>query len=157
MDYNSNCDLINFGQLHKLEVIMVKEMNVIVKGIILYEEKVLVLKRSNTDEIGAGNWEFVGGSIEYGEGLEEALLREIKEEISIDVKIEKILYATTYNAKPNRYDVIIVYKCKAEDDNIKLSEEHSEYKWVNEKELRQYVYKDIVEALDKYDVFSEIF
>lgn len=136
---------------------MVKEMNVIVKGIILYEEKVLVLKRSNTDEIGAGNWEFVGGSIEYGEGLEEALLREIKEEISIDVKIEKILYATTYNAKPNRYDVIIVYKCKAEDDNIKLSEEHSEYKWVNEKELRQYVYKDIVEALDKYDVFSEIF
>jgi len=145
------------GQLHKLEVIMVKEMNVIVKGIILYEEKVLVLKRSNTDEIGAGNWEFVGGSIEYGEGLEEALLREIKEEISIDVKIEKILYATTYNAKPNRYDVIIVYKCKAEDDNIKLSEEHSEYKWVNEKELRQYVYKDIVEALDKYDVFSEIF
>lgn len=136
---------------------MVKEMNVIVKGIILYGKKVLILKRSSLDEIGAGNWEFVGGSIEYGEGLEEALLREIKEEVSIDVEIDKILYATTYNTRPNRHDVIIVYKCNARDNNVKLSKEHSEYKWVNEKELRQLVFKDIVDALDKYNAFSEIF
>lgn len=153
MNYN-NIDTI---ELYKLEVIMVKEMNVIVKGIILYEEKVLILKRSNTDEVGAGNWEFVGGSIDYGEALEEALLREIKEEVSIEVEIGKILYATTYNTSPNRYDVIIVYKCNGRNNNVKLSKEHSEYRWVNEKELRQLVYKDIVDALDKYNVFSEIF
>lgn len=136
---------------------MDKQMNVIVKGIILYEEKVLILKRSNSDEINPGNWEFVGGTINFGEDLEEALLREIKEETSIKAKIEKILYATTYNTKPNRYDVIIVYKCHAKNSNVKLSDEHSEYRWVEEKELRQLVYKDIVDALDKYNVFSEIY
>lgn len=136
---------------------MAKEMNVIVKGIILYKEKVLILKRSSANKIGAGKWEFVGGSINFGEGLEEALIREIKEEVSIDVKIDKILYATTYSTSSDRFDVIIVYKCKAVDNNVMLSGEHSDYRWVDEKELRQLVFKDIVDALDRYNVFPEIF
>lgn len=136
---------------------MDKEMKAIVKGIILYDQKVLILKRSDIDKIGAGNWEFVGGTINFGEALEDALLREVKEETSIDIEIDKILYATTYNTKPNRHDIIIVYECYAKDNNVKLSKEHSDYKWVEEKELRQLVYKDIIDALDKYKVFSEIF
>lgn len=136
---------------------MVKKINVIVKGIIVYSGKVLILRRSSTNKIGAGKWEFVGGSINYGEGLEEALLREIKEEVSIDVKIDKILYATTYHTTPERYDVIIVYKCKAVNNNVMLSGEHSDYRWVDVKELRQLVFKDIVDALDRYNVFPEIF
>ena len=136
---------------------MVKKINVIVKGIIVYSGKVLILRRSSTNKIGAGKWEFVGGSINYGEGLEEALLREIKEEVSIDVEIDKILYATTYSTSSDRFDVIIVYKCKAVDNNVMLSGEHSDYRWVDEKELRQLVFKDIVDALDRYNVFPEIF
>lgn len=136
---------------------MDKQMNVIVKGIILYKEKVLILKRSTFDKINPGNWEFVGGTINFGEDLEEALSREVKEEVSLDIEIEKILYATTYHTKPNRWDVIIVYKCYAKNPNIKLSDEHSEYRWVEEKELRKLVYKDIVDDLDKYNVFSEIY
>jgi len=136
---------------------MVKKINVIVKGIIVYSGKVLILRRSSANKIGAGKWEFVGGSINYGEGLEEALLREIKEEVSIDVEIDKILYATTYSTSSDRFDVIIVYKCKAVDNNVMLSGEHSDYRWVDEKELRQLVFKDIVDALDRYNVFPEIF
>ncbi len=130
---------------------------VIVKGIILYNDKVLIVRRSDKDEIGAGNWEFVGGNIEFGEELEQALVREIQEEVNLEITIDKVLYNTTYKTNPTRQAVILVYKCYAKDDKVKLSEEHSGYKWVSEKELRDLVFIDILNDMDKYNVFPLIF
>lgn len=130
---------------------------VIVKGIILYNDKVLIVRRSDKDEIGAGNWEFVGGNIEFGEELEQALVREVQEEVNLEITIDKVLYNTTYKTNPTRQAVILVYKCYAKDDKVKLSEEHSDYKWVSEKELRDLVFVDILNDMDKYNVFPLIF
>lgn len=130
---------------------------VIVKGIILYNDKVLIVRRSDKDEIGAGNWEFVGGNIEFGEELEQALVREVQEEVNLEITIDKVLYNTTYKTNPTRQAVILVYKCYAKDDKVKLSEEHSGYKWVSEKELRDLVFIDILNDMDKYNVFPLIF
>ncbi len=130
---------------------------VIVKGIILYNDKVLIVRRSDKDEIGAGNWEFVGGNIEFGEELEQALVREVQEEVNLEITIDKVLYNTTYKTNPTRQAVILVYKCYAKDDKVKLSEEHSDYKWVSEKELRDLVFIDILNDMDKYNVFPLIF
>lgn len=136
---------------------MDKEISVIVKGIITYNNKVLLVKRSDVDPIGPGSWEFVGGNINFGEDLEEALKREVMEETGIEIKIDKILYATTSKINENRQAVIIIYKCIGQGEEVILSEEHSDYKWVSKEEFRKFLYKDIMKDIDKHNILPMIY
>src|SRR5690606_1778195 len=136
---------------------MDKRMVVIVKGIILHENKVLILKRSDSDRINPGKWEFVGGKINFNENLEDALKREVREEASIDIIVDSILYATNYKTNSNRNDVVIVYKCHSINNDVKLSQEHTDFKWATEEELRKLLYKGLIKDMERYDVFNKIF
>lgn len=136
---------------------MDNQIVVIVKGIISYNNKVLIIKRSDYDKISPGKWEFVGGKIDFGENLEEALIREVMEETQLEIKIEKILYATTSMVNPKKQAVIVVYKCSANEPYVKLSEEHMDYRWVTEEELRELLFEDILKDMDNHNVFSAIF
>lgn len=136
---------------------MDNKIGVIVKGIIIYENKVLLLRRAENDEINPGNWEFVGGRVEFGEGLEDALKREVMEETAIDINIDKILYATTYKRDTNKQAFINVYKCFAKDNKVIISEEHSQYKWVSKEEFRKLLYKEILKDIVKYNILPLIY
>ncbi len=128
-----------------------------VKGIVLYNNKALIIKRDSSDEVGAGTWEFAGGKIEFGEDLEHALIREVKEEAGIDIVVEKLLYAATFKSDPTRQVVILTYKCQAMDDKVKLSEEHSAYAWASKEKLREVLFPAIVKDMDRYNIFPLIF
>jgi mutator protein MutT len=54
-------------------------------GILLKNNKILLTKRSLKDTY-SGLWSFPGGHIKYGESLETALRREMKEELSIEIR-----------------------------------------------------------------------
>lgn len=136
---------------------MDKRIVVIVKGIILHNNRVLILRRSDDDKINPGKWEFVGGKINFNENLEDALKREVKEETSIDIEVGDILYATNYKTSSDRNDVVIVYKCKAIDDHVRLSKEHTDYKWVTEDELKKFIYKELLDDLKRYNALPKIF
>lgn len=56
-----------------------------VGGIVFKGDRVLLAKRGQ--DPGKGLWTLPGGVVELGETLEEALMREIKEEISIDIRL----------------------------------------------------------------------
>ena len=127
---------------------------VVVKGVILNEGKVLIAQRSMDDEFGGGTWECVGGKIEFGEELESALLREIKEEVGLDVTVNKILYATTFKTNPSRQLVILTYLCECKNKNVILSNEHSDYKWVTKDQFRSLITPEIFNDFEKNDVFS---
>ncbi len=73
-----------------------------VKAVILHNGKILMVKRANNARIDGGSWELVGGKLEFGEEIESALRREIKEEVGLAVTIEPILYATTFKTDPLR-------------------------------------------------------
>ncbi len=136
---------------------MDKRMVVIVKGIILHNNRVLILRRSDEDRINPGKWEFVGGKINFNECLEDALKREVREETSIDIEVDNILYATNYKTSSHRNDVVIVYKCRAIDDHVRLSKEHTDYKWVTEDELKKFIYKELLDDLKRYNALPKIF
>lgn len=132
-----------------------KKIVVALKGIILLEGKILIVKRAPNDQVGANTWEFAGGKLEFGEGLEVALKREILEEVGLQVTAEKILYASTFQTDPFRQVVIIVYLCHALDKEVVLSKEHSEYLWVSKEELKEYLPQEIILDLIKNQVFDQ--
>lgn len=111
------------------------QMIVVVKGIVIRNGKVLLMKRSDADQVAAGEWETPGGKLEFSEQLEPALIREIQEEAGIEVSIEKLMYATTFHTAPDRQIILLSYHCSTEQDTIVLSEEHSAYIWADELQL----------------------
>lgn len=129
---------------------------VALKSIIVYNQKVLIIQRSNYDEIGAGTWEFVGGKLDFGEDLLDGLKREIKEEVSLDVTVERLLYATTFKTNPQRQVVILTYLCYANTDNINLSSEHKNYTWSNKEQLLELLPKPILNDLEQNHVLDSL-
>jgi 8-oxo-dGTP diphosphatase len=129
---------------------------VAVKGLVINNGKVLIVKRSIEDEVGGGTWEFPGGKIDFGENLESALVREIKEETNLEVIVEKILYAASFNTDPSRQVVLLTYLCRSESRNVLLSEEHSDYHWVTAIQMKAFLSRDILADLEKNDIGSVI-
>lgn len=82
-----------------------------------------------------GMWEFPGGKIEEGESREEALKREIKEELDAEVKIEKLLCTVDYDY-PNFHLTMHCYHCSIGDGEIRLLE-HQSAKWLTKDELSE--------------------
>ena len=127
-----------------------------VKAIVLHERKVLLLRRSATDPYGPGIWEFPGGKLEFGESLETALLREVKEETGLSVFIDHLLYAAAPMLKTDRQAMIVNYLCTADTSFVRLSGEHCEFYWAGRAGLRAMLDHAILQNLDENDILSQL-
>ncbi|MDO5556907.1 MAG: (deoxy)nucleoside triphosphate pyrophosphohydrolase [Clostridia bacterium] len=107
----------------------------VVAGIIYKGEKFLITQR-NLKKLQGGLWEFPGGKVEKGETYQEALKREIKEELNAEIEVEEY-FDTNIFEYPDRKIKLIVYKAKLMSDDIELLE-HEDAKWISEEELGNY-------------------
>src|SRR6266851_6115829 len=73
-----------------------------------------LLGRRNMDP-GNGLWSFVGGYVDRGEKVEEAAIREVKEETNLDVQLENLLGIYSQNGNPH---VVIGYRASVVNDDI---------------------------------------
>lgn len=71
----------------------------VVALILIQDQKILVAQRLKADRL-ALKWEFPGGKIEEGESPEAALVREIKEELDIEIEINSYFMTTEYKIPP---------------------------------------------------------
>lgn len=98
-------------------------------------------------------WEFPGGKIEAGEGREEALIREIKEELELDIEITNYLTTVDYDYS-NFHLTMHCFICDISGGELKLNA-HNSVKWTALEELDNlnWVPADIlvVEKLKAYD------
>ena len=98
-------------------------------------EKYLLLRRSEHKDYGRGVWECVTGRVDQGEGFEEALRREVNEELGVQVQVEHILGTTHFyrgTPTPDNELVGVVYLCSLPDPaSIHISAEHSEFRWLS--------------------------
>jgi 8-oxo-dGTP diphosphatase len=78
-------------------------------------------------------WEFPGGKIESGESHEQALIREIKEELNLTIEI-KTYFMTVKHQYKTFFLTMHIYKANIIEGKITLLE-HIEQKWLNKKEL----------------------
>lgn len=103
------------------------------------EGKILIDKRLPTGLM-ANLWEFPGGKIEEGESVEQCITREIKEELDIDIKVEKHLI--TINHTYSQFKVIlIVHLCKIVGGEAKAIE-CQEVKWVEISDLNTFTFPE---------------
>lgn len=110
---------------------MKKEITV-VAAIITKEDKILCTQRGNVKYL-PYKWEFPGGKVELAETKEEALIREIKEELGCSIIIKDHAVEVKHE-----YDFAIInltaYYCNIIDGNI-LRKEHHAIKWCSIDEL----------------------
>jgi len=78
-------------------------------------------------------WELPGGKVESNESSEECLIREIKEELNINIEIVASL-PSNLHSYPTLTIRLIPFICKHIDGKIILKE-HSNFKWLNTNEL----------------------
>ncbi|MFA6105253.1 MAG: NUDIX hydrolase [Patescibacteria group bacterium] len=82
-------------------------------------------------------WDLPGGHVDIPEQHLAALKRELKEELDLDEFPEpKPIYVyTNFKEVTGRYAIIACYQIKMNDPIKKLSNEHSEFKWVSKEDL----------------------
>lgn len=78
-------------------------------------------------------WEFPGGKIEKGESPEDALVREIKEELEADITVDSFLRTVEYDY-PKFHLILHCYLCSLKNDTLHLLE-HESARWLSREEL----------------------
>ncbi|WP_413561268.1 (deoxy)nucleoside triphosphate pyrophosphohydrolase [Bdellovibrio sp. HCB209] len=106
-------------------------------------DKRILLVRRGPDQSGAGFWEFPGGKVEPSESPEQALRREIEEELGILIKVGDFIGEEdfTYPTKTIR---LRVYETLTDTSHITLTE-HDASKWVRAEEIK----RDELSAADR--------
>lgn len=108
----------------------------VVAGIIRNNEGEILIAKRNLKKSQGGLWEFPGGKIEKNETREDAIIREIKEELDIEIKVDKY-FGEKYFQYPDKTINLIVLDCEITNGKIKLLE-HEDAKWVKTVELKNF-------------------
>ena len=106
----------------------------VVAAIILHQDKILCVQRGESKySYVSRKYEFPGGKMETGETKQEAIKREIEEELKmkIDVKSD---FLTVHHNYPDFKLTMHSLMCEAKDSNLTLTE-HIDFKWLSKKEL----------------------
>ena len=101
-------------------------------AIIENENRVLVVQRSAKMSLPL-KWEFPGGKIENNESEEDCIIREIKEELNLEIVVLKKLQSSVYDY-PNISIELIPFVAKQVNGEIKLLE-HANYSYILKEEL----------------------
>ena len=109
----------------------------VVAGLILKNNKLLICQRPNFKDHPL-KWEFPGGKIKNDETNEEALIREINEELSINIINYEELISYNFFYKDLNKKVFIYFYLVNNFTGKVLNNFHKELKWIEIKDIREY-------------------
>lgn len=106
-------------------------------AVIKKDNKILLLKRSAKESSYVGFWQPPEGHIELDENPEITIIREVKEEIGLEIRNCKYLGTSSfiYNLERGNILGIRILFTGDSDGEIILSDDHSEYKWFSKDEF----------------------
>ena len=114
------------------------------------EGKFLVLKRRDDEIAYPGKYTFPGGKVENNDTVGETLVKETLEETNLKLKPGKILLKDKSFIRPDEQTVkVFSYLCEAKPDEVKISNDFTDYKWVDLSELSSLPHVGIEEELQK--------
>lgn len=103
----------------------------VVAAVIKRNNKIFVTQRGYGEF--KDGWEFPGGKVEKGETKEEALIREIKEELDTVIKVDSYLDTIEYDY-PDFHLSMDCFVCSIVEGNLVLKE-HEDSKWIKKEEI----------------------
>lgn len=107
----------------------------VVAAIIIKDEKILAVQKGKAKyDYVSYKWEFPGGKVEAGETLEQAIAREILEELHIRI-IPKELIITVEHTYPDFHLIMHCFICQYDRGDIQLTE-HIRLEWLDKSKLK---------------------
>lgn len=101
------------------------------------EDKILIAQR-NLKKSQGGLWEFPGGKVEQGETQEQAIIREIKEELDMDIEYDSYFDEKVYEY-PDKTIRLVALNCKMIGKDYKVLE-HENVEWISKEEFDNYTF-----------------
>ena len=116
--------------------------------------KVLILQRNDGNNV----WEIPGGKRENNEDIVDALKREVKEETGLTINEYKLVYVSPiFENHPFLKPFLnIGYLCFVDNNDVIISNEHIDYKWVSIEELAIYLDNEIFSDLKINGMIREL-
>lgn len=107
----------------------------VVCGIIVNDEKKVFAARRAEHKPHAGYWEFPGGKLQAAESPEQALQRELKEELGADAKVQEHLHTVSWKNKTGSFD-LKAFITSLNSESLELTD-HDEHGWFTVDELNE--------------------
>jgi 8-oxo-dGTP diphosphatase len=110
------------------------DKGLIVHTIIFNEKKeILVIRRSQSNDVLPGSWDIPGGTLEDGESPQEGAAREALEETGLEVRDPHLFFCwSNVDTDKNKQFVTLVFLVKYAGGKIELNpEEHDDFTWMN--------------------------
>jgi len=145
MTANPNSELMPH-QTPRLNEVKKKKVKNAVAVIVNKDNKILLLKRSDTPKVWMPNkWSLVGGKVEKSESPEQGCKREILEETGLEIK----KFVKSFTIERNTDSIEYIYACRYEGDDtdIVLDRENTNYGWYDVSEME---FLDLVPHLIEY-------
>ncbi len=126
------------------------------KAFIVYQGKVLLLRESTqySDGVHAGSYDVPGGRVTPWEHFNESLLREVREEAGLSVRIGDPFFVNESwpVVRGEEWQIIrMFFECFANSHEVVLSGDHSEYIWIDPEDFRQYpIIPNLIPAFESY-------
>lgn len=121
-----------------MQIIDHKNLKIVVSiALINNENEILLSKRPEKKHL-SGFWEFPGGKVEEGETPEKALIREVKEELNIDINNKCIAPLSFSEFDYNNFQLLLLLYICRRWDGVPMSMENNKLEWVKPNMLRDY-------------------
>lgn len=110
------------------------------------EHRILICKTPPDRGVFPGKWGLPGGGIEPGELMEQALRREVREELGLEIEnIKPLHFKEAVEAKQFPHErlepvhmIYLMFRCRASSKNVALNEEFVEFAWILPSDLARF-------------------
>ena len=137
---------------------MKREFAIAVKGVIVREDRALVLHRSKKEMESSymnrhQKWDLPGGGLHFSERTEVGLLREVFEETGLQVEVGEPI--SVFDVIRGQIHLcILTYICFWKQGEVQLSEEHEAFFWMTKEDIRNskmpfWMKRDLFRGLEK--------
>jgi 8-oxo-dGTP diphosphatase len=115
-------------------------------GIACMDGRYFIAKRGPGSVI-SGLWEFPGGKVRAGESPREALVREYREEFSVDITVGEKIHTSRFSNGDTEY-TLDAFRITIHEDPVLT--EHTEYRWVPGESLGNYSFPESDKSILAY-------